>query len=233
MSPKRMGYLKGWHHLVVEIELDCSLPGFSVHGISQARRLEWITISSSRESSPSRDRTHILCLLLWQAYSLPLVPPGTPWNRTSVSKVWRLEDNIGKLKKKKFFLLVYFQLLIINICVCAVLSRVQLYATLWAVACKALLSTGFSRQNTGVSCHSLLQGIFPTQGSNQGLLHRRQTLDQSHWRSHKCLDTSNSGPACFLFFSTYDNNIPFYWTLESLKSFRIILFSLQSILPVQ
>ena len=58
MSPERMGYLKGWHHLVVEIELDCSLPGFSVHGISQARRLEWITISSSRESSPSRDQNH-------------------------------------------------------------------------------------------------------------------------------------------------------------------------------
>ena len=59
MSPKRMWHLKGWHHLVVEIELDCSLPGFSVHGISQARRLEWIAISSSRKSSPPRDRTHI------------------------------------------------------------------------------------------------------------------------------------------------------------------------------
>ena len=26
-------------------------------------------------------------------------------------------------------------------------------------------------KNTGVGCHSLLQGIFPTQGSNPGLLH--------------------------------------------------------------
>ena len=33
---------------------------------------------------------------------------------------------------------------------------------------------GFSRQNTGVGCHFLLQGIFPTQGSNPGLLHWRQ-----------------------------------------------------------
>ena len=29
---------------------------------------------------------------------------------------------------------------------------------------------------TGVGCHALLQGIFPTQGSNTGLLHCRQVL---------------------------------------------------------
>ena len=31
-------------------------------------------------------------------------------------------------------------------------------------------------KNTGVGCHSLLQGIIPTQGSNLGLLHCRQIL---------------------------------------------------------
>ena len=31
-------------------------------------------------------------------------------------------------------------------------------------------------KNTGVGCHFLLQGIFPTQGSNPGLLHCRQIL---------------------------------------------------------
>ena len=31
-------------------------------------------------------------------------------------------------------------------------------------------------ENTGVDCHALLQGIFPTQGSNPGLLHYRQIL---------------------------------------------------------
>ena len=31
-------------------------------------------------------------------------------------------------------------------------------------------------QNTGVRCHSLLQGIFPTQGPNLGLLYLRQIL---------------------------------------------------------
>ena len=31
-------------------------------------------------------------------------------------------------------------------------------------------------KNTGVGCHALLQGIFPTQGSNSGLPHCRQIL---------------------------------------------------------
>ena len=41
-------------------------------------------------------------------------------------------------------------------------------------------------QNTGVGSLSLLQGIFPTQGSNLGLLHCRWILCQpSHKRSPK------------------------------------------------
>ena len=31
-------------------------------------------------------------------------------------------------------------------------------------------------KNTGVGCHALLQGIFPTQGSNPGLVHCIQIL---------------------------------------------------------
>ena len=41
--------------------VDCSLPGFSVHGISQTRILEWVAISFSRESSWPRSQTHISC----------------------------------------------------------------------------------------------------------------------------------------------------------------------------
>ena len=37
-------------------------------------------------------------------------------------------------------------------------------------------------KNTGVGCHALLQGIFPTQGSNPGLLHCRQIL---YWLCHQ------------------------------------------------
>ena len=39
--------------------LDCSPPGFPVHGISQARILEWVAISSSRGSFWPRDQTHV------------------------------------------------------------------------------------------------------------------------------------------------------------------------------
>ena len=50
----------------------------------------------------------------------------------------------------------------------------------WTVAPQAPLFMGFSKQewnsSTGMGCHALLQGIFPTQGSNLGLLHCRQIL---------------------------------------------------------
>ena len=36
--------------------MDCSPPGSSVHGIIQARILEWVAISFSRESSQPRDQ---------------------------------------------------------------------------------------------------------------------------------------------------------------------------------
>ena len=39
--------------------MDCSLPGFSVHGILQARILEWVVVPSSRWSSQTRDPTCI------------------------------------------------------------------------------------------------------------------------------------------------------------------------------
>ena len=39
--------------------LDCSPPRSSVHGILQARILEWVTMPSSRGSSQPRDQTHI------------------------------------------------------------------------------------------------------------------------------------------------------------------------------
>ena len=39
----------------------CSLPGSSVHGISQAKLLEWVAISFSRGSSQPRDQTWVSC----------------------------------------------------------------------------------------------------------------------------------------------------------------------------
>ena len=51
-------------------------------------------------------------------------------------------------------------------------SRARLFATLWTIACQATLSMGFSRKEywSGLPCHALLQGVFPTQESNPHLL---------------------------------------------------------------
>ena len=47
--------------------VDHSPPGSSIHGILQARTLEWVVVASSRGSSPCR-----------QVGPLPLAPPGKP-----------------------------------------------------------------------------------------------------------------------------------------------------------
>ena len=56
--------------------MDCSLPGSSVHGIFQARVLEWIAISFSRGSSRPRDWTQVSCIIgrrftLWATREAP------------------------------------------------------------------------------------------------------------------------------------------------------------------
>ena len=57
--------------------MDCSPPGSSVHGILQARILEWVAISFSRGSSPPWDRTHIFFLA---GRFSTTEPPGKPLN---------------------------------------------------------------------------------------------------------------------------------------------------------
>ena len=62
--------------------VDCRPPGSSIHGILQARILEWVAISFSRGSSWPRDRTQVSHK---QADVLTSEPPGnhglySPWN---------------------------------------------------------------------------------------------------------------------------------------------------------
>ena len=56
--------------------VDCSLPGSSVHGILQARILEWVAISFSRGSSWPRDQTQVSCIAgsfftIWATREVP------------------------------------------------------------------------------------------------------------------------------------------------------------------
>ena len=63
------------------------------------------------------------------------------------------------------------------VCVCGNSSVVSdSLGPQWTVAPRLLCPWNSLSENTGVGCYALLQGIFPTQGSNPGLLHYRQIL---------------------------------------------------------
>ena len=61
--------------------MDCSPPGSSVHGIVQAKILEWVAIPSSRGSSQPRNQTQVSCIAgefftIWATRGALL----KPWN---------------------------------------------------------------------------------------------------------------------------------------------------------
>ena len=58
----------------------------------------------------------------------------------------------------------------------------RMYCSLPGSSVHWILCQALPGKNTGVDYHFLLHGIFPTQGSNSGLLHCRQTL---YHLSHK------------------------------------------------
>ena len=62
--------------------MDGSLPGSSLHGIFQARILEWVAISFSRRFSPPRDRTRVSrivdrCFTVWATREVSTVWKGS------------------------------------------------------------------------------------------------------------------------------------------------------------
>ena len=73
------------------------------------------------------------------------------------------------------------------------LSSVQPFATPWTVAHQAPLSMGFPGKNTGVGCHSVLQGTFPTQGTNSYL------LCLLHWQAYSLLQSHLGNPPAQIF----------------------------------
>ena len=75
--------------------MDCSLPGSSVHGILQARILEWVAIPFSRGYFQLRIN---LCLPSLQADSLPSEPPGSP-------PKWKDNTNVERFIAKKLVFL--------------------------------------------------------------------------------------------------------------------------------
>ena len=79
-SYQKYWVLSGFSSVWLCDPMDSSLPDSSVHGILQARILEWVAIFYSRKPFWLRDWTCVLPLLHWQAGSSPLAPPGKPSN---------------------------------------------------------------------------------------------------------------------------------------------------------
>ena len=169
--------------------MDYSPPGSSVHGILQARILEWVAMPSSRGSSQPRDQTSP-----WQAVSLPLVPPGKP-KRRAIGTLSEERMPLGRKRKQKLRALKTSN---VNIGASSTESRCNVIPFLSqpgkysiqfsrSVVSDSLRPHGlspirllrpwdFPGKSAGVDCHFLLQGIFPTQESNPGPPHCRQTL---------------------------------------------------------
>ena len=77
--------------------MDCTKPGFSVHGAPQARILEWVSMPSSRRSSQPRDQTQVLTHYRWILYCLS--HQGSPWLERSSSNNLRTINARENLEK--------------------------------------------------------------------------------------------------------------------------------------
>ena len=139
-------------------------------GILPARILEGVTPCPTAGDLPNpgiEPRSPSL-----QADYLPAEPQGKPQNTRvgSLSLLQRIfltqELNWGLLHFRRNLYQLSCQFSSVQL-----LSRVRLFATPWTI----WDSPG---QNTGVGSLSLLQGIFPTQGSNPGPPHCRRILYQ-------------------------------------------------------
>ena len=97
-------------------------------------------------------------LAVWSLVPLPFLNPawtsGSSWFTYCWSLAWRF--------------------LSITLLTCESESHSVMSDSLWLHGLYSLWNS--PGQNTGVGCHFLFQGIFPTQGSNLGLSHCRQTL---------------------------------------------------------
>ena len=92
-----------WHHTVCVLvtqacqtlcdPMDCTQPGSSVHGLLQARILEWVAISFSRGSSQPRDGTGVSCIAGRSFYVF--VTLGVEWYPSPLTWLQILRRIIG------------------------------------------------------------------------------------------------------------------------------------------
>ena len=123
--------------------MDCSLPGSSVHGILQARIMDWIAMLSSKWSSRPRDRACISCIFCIVGRFFTAEPQGKPFHPTNYCNFLKsLSYTFFSVNLVCYsFLSIFSILLLLSHC-----SLVLLCAALWTAAHQAPLSAGFSRQ---------------------------------------------------------------------------------------
>ena len=97
---------------------DYSLPGFSVHGISPARILDWVAISSSKGSSQPRDQTQVSWVSCIGRF-FTTEPSGKPCTHTLTYveiRITRKADlSVYYLLKKYWFSWQYILCIILHI----------------------------------------------------------------------------------------------------------------------
>ena len=140
--------------------MDCNPSGSSVHGILQARILEWVAMPFSRGSSQFRDRTQV---------SSTAGRFFTVWATREDQEYWSWpqELNRGLLLLRWILYQLSYQ------------GRVNESRSVMSDSLKphGLYNPG-NLQAKILGSRSLLQGIFPTRGLNPGLPHCRQILYQ-------------------------------------------------------
>ena len=135
--------------------MDCSPPDFSVHEILQARMLEWVAISSSRASSRPGHRARISCISCTAGGLITTEPLGE--GRQPVSPSISPFSSPEACKQR----LAWHVRAQCRLILCGPMDYNLLGFSVRGI---------FQARNTGMLCHSLLQGIFPTQGLNSHLL---------------------------------------------------------------
>ena len=91
--------------------MDCCLTDSSVHGILQAKILEWVAMPSSRVSSQPRDWSHVSCISCiagrffthWSTWEISIAVEGNiRWERAEESP-WNLKDKKwGELESNRW-----------------------------------------------------------------------------------------------------------------------------------